>query len=311
MEVYAVRQQIIDKSFDSFYIFAGDELEVMWTYVRRIASVSGKSLRYVDSFAEIAKKLSSSLVKTRACYVVRDDADLLSNEKLWDRLGTHGKHTETMLGENILILLVSNLDKRTKFYKRFKDTIVEFERLNDSLLTQYIQRKSKLTDRNCARLIEVCDGNYGRILSELDKIKMYGADDENATFQQFIEDGTIYQPPEDAVFKLSNAVIKRNATLSFALLDECKQYGEATLVIISVLYTAIKQLLQVQTCKGETERVTGLTGWQIRQVSEGLKQYKASELINALRRLRDAERGIKRGTVEESLAVEHVLCAIL
>ena len=41
------------------------------------------------------------------------------------------------------------------------------------MLIKYIQREIDLSERNCKRLIDICDGNYGRILLEIDKIRRY------------------------------------------------------------------------------------------------------------------------------------------
>ena len=309
MEVYAVREQIMSKKLDGFYVFTGDEQAVMWTYVQQIARAAGMRVCYADRFADVYKKLCSTLLKTSACYVIRDDPDWMNDEKLWSRLGTHEKPVHELLGDSIVILLVSNLDKRTRFYKHYKDTVVEFTSLSDSLLVQYIQREISLSEQNCVRLIRACESDYGQIQLEINKIKMFGGTSADDAFQQLLDDGVIHQPPEDAIFKLATAVLSRDARLSFQLLDECERFGEATLVIISVLYTSVKQLLQVQTCKhGDVAKVTGLTSWQIKNVERFKDRYRTRELLRFMERLRNAERGIKRGTVDEPIAVRYVLC---
>ena len=78
-----------------------------------------------------------------------------------------------LLGDNMLIHLLTIVDKRTKFYKAYKDAIIEFERLSDTMLKKYIQKEIKLSERNTERLIDVCEHDYGRILLEIDKIKRY------------------------------------------------------------------------------------------------------------------------------------------
>lgn len=168
MDVATLKAKIKSKQFPSYLIFTGPEWKVQQIYISQIAKATGKEIKYIDSISEIYSKLKSrTLISNSYVYVVRDDTDLIQNEKLQDNLKSG------ILGENILIHLITNVDKRTKFYKRYTSDIITFDRLSDSMLKKYILKEIKLSERNLMRLIECCENDYGRILLEIDKIRRY------------------------------------------------------------------------------------------------------------------------------------------
>ena len=98
-----------------------------------------------------------------------------------------------------------------------------------------------LTDKTCDKLIEACEGNYGRILLELDKVIDYWQvvntdtvkTDENTIIDRFLKDSTIYTPPKDAIFDLVDAILDRKAKLTFDLLEQCRAIGESSFAILT------------------------------------------------------------------------------
>ena len=313
MDINGLRADIKSNNIAPFYVFTGVELEVQWIYIREIEKRVKSPAKYVNSIADIYGRRQSSIIKTSYCYILRDDKEILTNEKLQEqfRAGNYG------IGNNHLILLLTDVDKRTKFYKNFKNQIIEFEPLSEQLLTKYIQKEISLNEKNCSKLIDICESSYGRILLEIDKIKQYRKaldltrDDEMTDdyfFDKLIQDGTIYQPPKDAIFDFIDAVLRRQPERSFKLLQESYDSGEATMVLLQVLYTNLKQMLQVQSCKSnDISKSTGLTGWQVKCMQERIGKWRIGELVRFLHQVREAEVGIKTGRIEEDLAIHYIL----
>ena len=167
MEVTELKAKIKSNKLPNFLIFTGDEWAVQNIYIRQIAS-RNMEVRRIDSITDIISKLKnkSFLSNQKLLYVVRDDKELMSNAKWWGRI-------EKLLGNNILILLITKPDKRTKFYNQYKNTFIEFKPLNEANLKKYVQQEINLSDKNCNTLMEICENNYGRIKLEIDKIKRY------------------------------------------------------------------------------------------------------------------------------------------
>lgn len=318
MDVSALKAKIQSNQLPNYLIFSGDEWKVQQIYIDQIAKVTGRDVVRIDSITDIYSQLKNkSFLFKPTIYIVRDDKELMNSDKLQQQLDNG------LLGKNLLIHVLTSVDKRTKFYKAYKDSIIEFEALSDAMLKKYILKEIKLSESNIQRLIDICEHDYGRILLEIDKIKRYKlagelmvTDDyrvlEDDCFQMLLKDGTIYEPPYDAIFDLVDAILDRNVNKAFDLLEQAYEVGEATMVMLSVLHTNTKSLLQVQTYHGnEIMKATGLTGWQIKKARQHVGKFSDADLIYIVQLLQKVESGIKSGRMDEEFAMQYVLTHIM
>ena len=319
MDVATLKAKIKSKQLPSYLIFAGPEWKVQQIYINQIAKVTGKEIKRIDNVTSIYNNLrNKSFVQNGVIYIVRDDKELMNSEKLQQQISSG------LLGDNMLIHLLTTVDKRTKFYKQYKDSIIEFEALPDAILKKYILKEIKLSEGNLQRLIDICEHDFGRILLEIDKIKRYETYWENHNrkshvqmnpdncLTELLQDGTIHEPPYDAIFDLVDAILDRKVNRAFDLLRQSYEVGEATMVMLSVLYTNAKAVLQVQTYHGDkiTEG-TGLTGWQIKNAKPHVGKYSENELIYIVQLCQRLESGIKTGRMEDEFAMQYLLTHIM
>ena len=317
MDVNTIKAQIKQQKIGNFYIFTGPEWQGQKIYFEQMSKVSGKKIYRVDSIMEIYRKLrTNSFSESSYIYIARDDKEFMQNEKLQQQLNS-------LLKNNTYILLLTNVDKRTKFYKKYKNDIVEFEYFKEASLIKYIQKEISLSTDNCKKLIDMCENDYGRILLEIDKIKQYeqywqtherkshvSMNPDNC-FIDLIQNGAIYIPPKDAIFDFVEAVMCRSMKC-WNLLQQSFEVGEASLVLLSVLYNNVKQTLQVQSCDSkDISKYTGLTGWQIQCAKNHLNKYSNGELVYAMRLIQQVESGIKTGRIEDEFSVPYVLVNML
>lgn len=311
MNLTTLKSHIKNETFDDFYIFTGPEVEVMRLYMGKIAKTYGGAIKNLDSITNLAPRTKQrSVLQNRSVFVIRDDKDFLSNDNFQSLITQNNTFYDC-----IIIFVYSSIDKRSRMYKRFKDRIVEFERLSAPILIKYIQREVNLLEQNCNLLIDTCESDYSRILLEVDKIKRY-AEAKNISHDQamfqLLQDGVIYTPPKDAVFDFVDAVLKARPYTAFGLLQESYECGEATLVLLANLYTGAKALLQVQAYEGggKITEATGLTPFQVKLATGRKGNYTNGELVHIMKQVRAAERGIKAGEIEEKIAVPYVLANI-
>lgn len=315
MNLTQVKQNIQTGNFSPVYIFTGEELGVMDIYISQISKASKKTVAYMDTFKQVFSVVNGqSVVQSEGhVYIVRDDKEVLENVKIWEILNNAG-------WKDIVILIFTSLDKRTSFYKRYKDSICVFEPLEDTVLVKYIKKAIPLSDKNCQTLIEVCEHSYSRIMLEIDKIKGYTLgmgytlDDKvyNHVLRELLDNGAIYKPAQDSIFLWSDAVMYRNREQAFQYTEDCFASGEAVLTMVTVLYNNVKQTLQVQSFEGsDITRSTGLTGWQVQCVKKFLNNYSTGELLDAMELLREMEMGIKMGKIEESFVIPYILTNML
>lgn len=307
MEVTAVKKQIQAKRLDPFLVFTGEEIEAQRIYVNKIAEVTGKPVNRIETVKEAFNR-RASLLKVSYCFVCRDDMEF------W-KSATPLETILELLGDNILILQMTNIDKRSKSYKSYTSQIVDFKYMDADTLYKYVQRVCSLSDDNTYDLISVCENDYSRILLETDKICRYanalGAT-QDESYERLIQDGTISRPPKDAIFDFTDAFLRANITEAFRLLEDCKAIGEPALRIITVLYTNIKRVLQVQACEsGDICKSTGLTPWEVKLAKQTLNCWKSEDLVYFLKTLQRLEKGIKTGEVEEGSALDLLMVSLL
>ena len=308
MDLSTLKTHIKTQKFDPMYIFTGPEVGVMDIYIKQMAKVRNATVTRLDGIEDLAKKMhKGSMLKNAQIYILRDDKAFIQDNELALKI----TQKNALTGEP-LILIYSNIDKRSKFYKSFQDQIVEFQPMKSDILVKYIQKEITLSNDAYNKLIEVCESDYSRILLEVDKIKRYaearGIASESA-FNLLLKEGAIFQPPKDAVFDFVDAVLKGKKTLAFELLRSSYEYGEATMVLLSNLYNSTKQLLQVQSFNGSGKitEATGLTPFQVKLASERKGRNSVGDLIYLMRLVRDTEKGIKTGAIEESMAMPYIL----
>ena len=314
MDLTTLKAHIKTGNFNSWYVFTGPEVKAMDIYLNQMASVRGATVTRLDSVSNLVQKLNSkSFVRNAQILILRDCKEFLSDDKL------QAKITQIKtISDYIIVFIYSTIDKRSKLYKSYKDMIVEFEPFKMPVLVKYIQKDIDLSE-DCSKILaEVCEMDYSRVLLEIDKIKQYrnscNADKTKPTLtadlalRHLLDAGIIYQPPHDAVFDFVDAVFKYKPKKAFSLLQESYASGEATLVLIANLYSSAKQLLQVQSYQGNNlAEATGLTPFQIKLASGRKGYYSNGDLVYFMRKLRDVEKGIKVGEIEESIAVPYAL----
>ena len=326
MKLHELQQQIISKSLDRLYIFYGEEVGIMDVYLSKLYSVVSADVVRLETVQEAHTKMSQKkLSGGPRCFVVRDDKDFFKNDKVWDKVFTQVNNSS-----DYLILIYSSMDKRSKFYKQNTDNLTEFEKLSAEMLAKYIQKELKDVDTQTAiRLAEVCECNYNRIMLECDKVKNYvhgrqsellqdGLYDDSLSYgnaiYKLLKEGLIFQPIGDITFKFTDAILTRNFADTAEYLRQARLKAEPEIMVLSILYNGFKQILMVQGLgKDQSEPVkrTGLTAWQVKMAKEKQGHYTISELINALKVVRFAEKAIKTGQLDAEVSLEYVIANIM
>lgn len=285
-------------------------------YINKIAEVLNTSVIRIDTSKELYDSLSKPrLQKTAKLYLVRDDKEYLSEEKLWDKL----ERAASKSGDTV-IYVYSNIDKRCKFWKQHSDMVIEFNTLSSDVLIKYINAElPKLTQQYALRLSEICEYNYARILLETDKIKHYmnavkTVRDENEAFMELLSQNAFFVPVGDITFKLTDAILTRNFSEVQTLLAQSKSIAEPEIRLLSILYNGFKQVLLVQGIGKDRSNITertGLTPYQVKLATDKLGYYTIEELVSILQLTRAVEVGVKRGTVDIDICIDYLLLYIL
>ena len=148
-------------------------------------------------------------------------------------------------------------------------------------------------------------------LLEIDKIKCFDQEAVDSAFEQLLKSGLIYQPPKDAIFDFVDAILDANVNLSYELYNQCVEVGEATMVMISVLYNNAKATLQVKSCKSsDVSKATGLNGWQINNAKKHTGKRSIGELLHIMKTCQHCQKGIVTGTMDEEFVMDYILTEV-
>ena len=308
MELFDLQNCIKKKELPHFMIFLGDEYEIMNIYIKNIENVLGMSVTNLDDASSLTVRSKViSIIEPNKLYVCKYDKDFTSNEKIWEGF-------EKCLRTSYLILIYNELDKRGKFYKRFLDKIIPFEKYEPELLKKRLGKLSNLNEKNIEILMEGCEGNYSRCLLELKKLKSFleceTKYDDNEAFELLLKKNVFTLTVSNILFDFVNKVVERNK-LCYNLYDKLRRIGESNIKLISLLYTSFRNQLIVETVNTISTESTGLTSFAIYSSKSRMRRYSIKELENALDVITYAEQGIKNGLIEEQFSVDYILAQVL
>ena len=304
MDIVKLKSQIKSGKLDNLYIFVGEEIGLMNLYIGKMSEEAHR----VDSVAGVWKRLTSrGLGGGKAFYVVRDDKEFLQAEKVWST-------AEKMIKYGTLVLLYTNLDKRSRFYKEFEHRMVIFDKMTRPQLIKFVisQFPFEVTDEQADYLCEACNDDYTQIQNEIDKLCRIRALVTHQSFQRTVDE--IVRAPKYAdTFSMSNNVMQYKAKQAVEQMQFLLDNGESGIGIITVLYNNFRNAVQVLSCTDSAKEISEKYGIHIAAVSNILNNfdYSMDGAIKAMRILQDAESGIKTGKYDEDKAPMIALCRIL
>ena len=316
MNLMDLKSDIVGKQIKNFYIFVGDEIGIINIYLEQIAKVKSLDIMRYESVQDVWGKVSirGMFACEPAIYVVRGDKDFQKQENVWD-IVTNG------LKDNVLILLYDKIDSRLKFGKKFKDSIVQFDRLDKPVLERYVAQKLGCNGEFISDLIDMCGGSYDVAMLECEKILTYQVSTEDRDgwkstikdcFKKLVEDGTIYQSQETDVFQFVDAVCKREAKLSFDLADKLIEDGASSINLLGTLYNSLKAIMLIQCCTGsKIAEITGLDNGTIFYNRKRTGYYNVRELVNAVKLIGEVVQNVKSGYIDDEYATTYTLTSIL
>lgn len=312
MNFLDVQKDIVSKTPKNIYIFYGEEYTVLNMYIDKLKTLFD-NVYSCDSHIIVKNKLfGKSLLQTgKDLYIIRDDKDFQNAESLWDMFDEKTKKRDIYI-----IFKYSSVDQRSKFAKRFSDVSVEFEKLQPDILKKHIKKSVDISDKACDYLISICHSDYGRILLEIDKIKnsaeFYKLSHDNA-FKMCYNDKAFYEEPEDVVYDLIDSILTRNSKLVYDLLKESVRRGDNPIMILSLLHTNVKAVLQVKSFgnKKNVSDATGLTPFQCKNALKYVNRYTLDELCTFIKFIKYVDNSIKNGTINSDMAIDYLLMNVL
>lgn len=190
MDIKVLKSSILSVNVPSFLIFVNEEQALAKQYIETMANTLGKAPKYYFDINAIIRDLEDNSESEASAHLnIAYDYSICSNfEKYMNYFINNLANNQ-----NVIILLPS-IDKRTEFYKKYKNYFVIFEKLDKYTLLAYVlklckKNKCSINQESLLDFIEKCDCDLGIILNELDKIFILGQENSNVVFDYMQNNG--------------------------------------------------------------------------------------------------------------------------
>lgn len=303
MDLMELNQTISNHQLANLYIFTGEEINLMNLYVKQLGDY-----KRVDTVLEIWGKLTTTGKFARpkfTTYVVRDDMEFLKNEKAWKNVDR--------INNGRLVLLYTDIKKTLKFYKHFKNIIVEFNHLTPTQLYMQLERNSKYSaianaNKNILEyFIESCNNDLNTIDNEVDKYIRLKNSGVVSTFDKNTIDLLITPDPKYNVFQLIDLILEQDMR-AVEVLQYLVEHEPNLLGILTLLYANIRRAILVA---GNSDfNKTGLPYWQYKNIKDKCK-ISPNKLLHCLRVIQEYDAGIKKGKYEQAAGVQSCVLKLL
>lgn len=306
MTIYELKQSLKAQNLASYYIFFGPEVVIMDTYIHKIAEAKNCNIVRGLDFLTVSKRLTSrGIFSNNSLYLINEDKGFLSDAKAHDLVKNYK-------GNNIVVFCYNDIDKRSKLYNEFKDSIIEVEKLSLEVMIKRIKNDYHLNDVNSEKLSNRCNLDYNKVLMVCNKLRIVSELDNkniNEVFDDFIDEGLIPISIENILFEFIDIVLSGNYKYAWKYIDLLKMNNEPSIQVISILYTNVRSLMLYEACdkKSNVSAKTGVEMWQLNKVKDYLGIYNVSQLVRILKVIRDTEIGIKTGTIDTEWALQHCI----
>ena len=303
MELIELNRAIMEHNLDNFYIFTGEEINLMNLYLNQI-----DDNERVDTVLEIWSKLTSTGKFTKPkfkTYVVRDDMEFAKDEKAWSNI--------SKIKNGRLVLLYTDIKKTTKFYKHFKDIIVEFKHLTTAQLYYQLMQNPKYAiianaDKNILEyFIQSCNNDLNTIDNEVDKYTRLKDSGVVTAFNKNTIDMLIIPDPKYNVFQLIDLIMAQDIR-AVEVLQYLVDHEPNLLSILTLLYQNIRRAILV--AGNNDYNKTGLPYWQYKKVKEQCK-IPPNNLLSCLRTIQEYDAGIKKGKYTQVEGIQSCVLKLL
>lgn len=255
-------------------------------------------------------------------YVIVKNANFFSKEKITDSncealinyLNSPNPYT------TLIFTTYEEVDKRKKIYKKYQELgkIVELKAPSNyelfKVVKSLVMQKGYLIDDEEVRfIINACLGNYDLIYNEIEKLTLLFKENSKislATLKELISTNV-----KDNQFKFIDAVINKNISLAFSLLNDLKSLKVEPLQLINLLAREYRlmimtNLLSKKANFNQIMQELKLADWQLQKIIKNNSLYHLDDLKDNLLDLAKLDYEIKAGLKDKWLSFESFLIKI-
>ncbi len=298
MNLMELKDKMLKKENIFPLVLSGQEVGIMEIYINEISRLFNQQIKRADLIKDALNnsKQSSLFSSKEYIYLIKDDKAFYKDEEQWKFLLNQNKK---------FILVYSDLDTRTRFFKEFEDKIVMFDALDAKQLSRYIIRDTGLDKEKAEQMAINCGLDYLTIKMEVDKLLRYKEEcglNINTAFEKAMKEKILQIKWEDLFEDFVDSVMRRNIVDALKKWRGLKQSGQSELKALAFIYNSFKQLLLVKYDQANLYFVNLLKPF--------IKLYSTEEIEDIIYILQKLELDVKTGKLELDLLVDYILVSI-
>ncbi len=215
----------------------------------------------------------------------------------------------------------ARIDRVQKFYSAVPNP-VEFRRLDAEAATALAHKLSsqcglQIGNAEIALLVDALGADGSRIASEIEKLSLFAGADRPVTAADIVS--LVPNAHENTIFELVSALGAGNRSRSLEILDALVREGEYLPLALNFLATQFRLALVAREAgvrtAGEIQTHFGRIGirmWRDRaeQVRQTLQAFPKEKLETALRRLFEADRGLRDARPDDRIVMEELILTL-
>lgn len=227
------------------------------------------------------------------------------------------KYIEHSNSNNILILVSqSEIDNRKKLYKTLKQKskIINFNEFN---IEEYIRNNFndyKISNKTINILIDYCNSDYERIKNEIEKLKMYKANEKEINDEDI--EALVVKSLNTNIFNLIDALNRKNKKNAIEIARELTSHSEDDIKIFITLANNYRLIYRVKILKSSVddkkmmELLNIKNPYRLKKLKEQSNYYNDEDLLDTLKLLSELDIKIKSGKIDKGMALELFLAKV-
>lgn len=213
MDIKLLKTDILSNNIPNFLIFEIYEYALAKQYIEYISNTINKSIKFYYSAKEVIYDIETNL-KEDYLYIIYNDKNVTNDGYIVEKLILSNKNIIVCFEQINGSHQFPFIDKKSDFYKKYKNYIVTFKKLDNYTLLAYAEKlcknnKCSIEQEKLIKLIEYCNNDLNILLNELNKIFILGQENSNILTQYLLDEGFIdYR--ETNIFDFINLILNKD-----------------------------------------------------------------------------------------------------
>lgn len=304
MIIEELKKQIEDKNISSdLMIFKyKDSKFLVEQYIQHIARIKNVDITYVHDINSILQDSGSIFSNILDEYAPRLNV-LYSEVYIW------GKVDIAKLKDTII---VTTKFEDSDVEKYFSDSIVTFPQLEDWMIRDYVLSVLEgVPPQDTEKLISLCGSNIYRLENEIDKIRLFRADEQRYLFNSMLVDGALEDLSSYNIFNFTNALISKDVNSLKSIYKELNNVDVNEFGLLTILLKNFRNMILVQLSSNPTPENTGLDGRQLYAIKKIPKVFSNTDLVRVYEFLLELDSKIKQGELPTEFLIDYIIVNIM